>query len=103
MVRPRFGGRLEVSAGCGEAFVQDCRRLEVAVHNLLKLPPASLVEVDCWPSRCDPQLLVSLVARPSLEVPEQQPSQTCASAISTNDHAQHPWRSVAPFLNVKLT
>ena len=57
-----------------EELVQDCRRLKVAVRKLVDLPPASLVEVDRWPSCRDPQLLVTLVACASLKVPKQQPS-----------------------------
>ena len=88
--RPKFVGRLSVNKDRRGVWSR-------------RSPPTSLVELDRWNSCRDPQLLVTLVACPSLKVPKQQPSSTCASAISTNDHAQHPRRSVASFLNVKLT
>jgi hypothetical protein len=74
LVRPkvrRQGGGQRRSC---EELVQDCRRLKVAVQKIVDLPLASLVEVDRWPSCRDPQLLVTLVACPSLKVPKQQPS-----------------------------
>jgi hypothetical protein len=34
---------------------------------------------------------------------EQKPSDTCSATVGPNDHAQHPRRAVAAFLDVELT
>jgi hypothetical protein len=49
LVRPKSRGRLEVSEDRVEEFGPDGRRLKVALHTILTLPPASLVEVTAFP------------------------------------------------------
>jgi hypothetical protein len=86
-----------------ETLHQDCHVWPtVALNYLLQLPAASLVEGHRQTFVSDPQLPVALVGCPFLEMRKEPSSQTCASAVRTNDHTQQPRRSVMSFLNVKL-